>query len=136
MPGRRALALVAVLLAGCGGPIADDELERGIKTLGSTAAEGSLVARGVQNDRTKTTFVRVELRDLSEDAEHEAEKLSDAEGRASNEAIKAQAVELASKIDSTLGELQVDPRNRALAKDVGDRLDHLASEADQLAGKL
>jgi predicted phage gp36 major capsid-like protein len=131
-----ALAGVVVLAAGCGGPITDDELERGIETLGSLAAEGELVARGVQNDRTKVTFTRVELRDLAEDAEHEAEKLSDAETRPENEEVAAQPVQLASDIGDALGELQVDPRNRARAADVGDRLGRLSSEAERLTGEL
>jgi hypothetical protein len=114
----------------------DDELERGVGTLGSLASEGELVARGVQNDRTKTTFVRVQLRDLSDDAEHEAEKLSDSEDATGNADVKAQAIQLASDISSALGELQVDPRNPALARDVGDRLTKLAGEADALAEKL
>lgn len=131
-----ALAAAAALAAGCGGPIGDDELERGIDTLGSLAGEGQLVAMGVQNDRTKTTFVRVELRDLGEDAEHEAEKLQDAEGGPGNADVKAQAVTLASDIADVLGELQVDPRNRALARDVAGRLRRLAADAERLAEQL
>lgn len=136
MTTRAALAVLAIALAGCGGPMTDDELERGVGTLGSLASEGELVARGVQNDRTKTTFVRVQLRDLSDDAEHEAEKLSDSEDATGNADVKAQAIQLASDISSALGELQVDPRNPALARDVGDRLTKLAGEADALAEKL
>ncbi|MCW2991584.1 MAG: hypothetical protein JWM73_2178 [Solirubrobacterales bacterium] len=130
------LAGLAVLLSGCGGPIQDDELGRGIQTLGSLAAEGGLVARGVQSDRTKTTFVRVELRDLADDAEHEAEKLQDAQAQPGNATVKAKAVKLASDIGTALGALQVDPRNRALAGDVRDRLERLAKDAGTLGQQL
>lgn len=131
------MALVgAALVIGCGGPIEDDELERGIDTLGSLAAEGQLVAHGAAEDRTKVTFVRVELRDLSENAQHEAEKLSDAEAGTRNADVKAQAVTLASDIGAALGELQVEPRNRSLARDVAQRLGKLADDAEKLAEEL
>ena len=133
--GGLALA-VAVALGGCGGPISDDELERGVEALGSLAAEGQLVARGVVQDRTKVTFVRVELRALSDDAQHEAEKLSDAEARAGNAAVKAQAVQLAQDIDSALGDLRVAPTDRHVAADVGKRLSSLTDQADRLAERL
>jgi hypothetical protein len=127
---------VAVACGGCGGPIKDDELERGIETLGSLAAEGQLVARGVVEDRTKVTFVRVELRDLADDAEHEAEKLTDAEAQPGNAAIKADAVKLAQDIDSALGDLQVAPSDRHVAADVGKQLAAMTDRADKLTERL
>src|SRR6476659_2709452 len=74
-----AVVMAASAVAGCGGPIENDELERGVLTLGSTAAEGRLVALDVVEDRTKVTFVRVHSAALADDAEHEAEKLQDAQ---------------------------------------------------------
>jgi hypothetical protein len=133
---RGILAGLVVLVAGCGGPIQDDELGRGIQTLGSLAAEGGLVARGVEGDRTKTTFVRVELRDLADDAEHEAEKLSDAQAGPANAAVKAKAVALASSIGDALGQLQVDPADRGLAREIARRLDRLAQDAGALGKQL
>jgi hypothetical protein len=137
-PARVALcvALCAAACAGCGGPIADDELERGIQTLGATAAEGRLVALDAAEDRTKVTFVRVELRDLGDDAEHEAEKLSDARARPANAATKARAVELAQDIASALGELRVAPADRRIARRVQARLDALSRRADALVERL
>lgn len=122
--------------AGCGGPITNDELERGIKSLGATAAEGRLVALDVVEDRTKVTFVRVEARDLGDEAEHEAEKLNDAEARPENREVKTQAVTLAKDIDSALGDLRISPTDRALARRVADQLDTLSKRADALAAKL
>jgi uncharacterized protein YciI len=133
---RGLLALVLVCGAGCGGPIEDDELQRGIETLGSLAAEGKLVTDGVAADRTKTTFVRVELRSLSDDAVHEAEKLADAEAQPENAEVRTRAVKLAQDIDAALGELQVRPTDRALARDVGDRLANLSDEAERLTEQL
>jgi hypothetical protein len=138
MPHKRTVAVLAgaAVLAGCGGPITNDELQRGIETLGATAAEGRLVALDVGEDRTKVTFVRVEMRDLGEDAEHEAEKLHDAQAGPGNRQVRDAAVTLAQDIDAALGELQVAPADRALARRIADRLDKLSNRADALTGKL
>jgi hypothetical protein len=131
-----AISIAALLAAGCGGAIRNDELQRGIKTLGAAAAEGVLVARDVVEDRTKVTFVRVEARDLGADAEHEAEKLNDAQAKPGNARVKAQAVKLAQDIASALGDLQVSPADRATARRVQQSLDALAKQADKLAAQL
>jgi hypothetical protein len=134
----RALGLLGVVCvcAGCGGPITDDELQRGIQTLGATAAEGRLVALDAAEDRTKVTFERVALRDLGDDAEHEAEKLNDAQAQPANAAVKAQAVGLAQDISSALGDLQVAPADRQIARRVQLRLDAMSKQADALTSKL
>ncbi|MEY2514703.1 MAG: hypothetical protein QOJ89_2061 [bacterium] len=121
---------------GCGGPMTDDELQRGIQTLGATASEGRLVALDAVEDRTKVTFERVELRDLGDDAEHEAEKLNDAQPQPANAAIKARAVKLAQDISSVLGDLQVAPADRQVARRVQLRLDALSKQADALTSEL
>ncbi len=131
-----ALLTAALVLAGCGGPIEHDELERGVKTLSATAAEGRLVALDVVEDRTKTTFVRVHSAALAEDASHEAEKLSDAEAKPELVTAKRQAVRIAQEIDAALGDLQVAPTDRRVARNVERRLDALSRRADQLAERL
>jgi hypothetical protein len=130
------IAATALVLTGCGGPLTDDELERGIQSLGAGAAEGRLVALDAAENRTKTTFVRVEARDLGDAAEHEAEKLSDARTRAGNAAIAAQAAKLAQEISGQLGDLQVAPADRDVALRVAKRLDALSNRADALVAKL
>lgn len=138
--GAPARALVVSCLvcvcAGCGGPITDDELQRAIQTLGATAAEGRLVALDAAEDRTKVTFERVELRDLGDDAEHDAEKLNDAQAQPANAAVKAQAVKLAQAVSEALGELQVAPADRRVARRVQLRLDALSQRADALTSQL
>ncbi|WP_445149660.1 hypothetical protein [Baekduia sp. Peel2402] len=131
-----AVACVAAAASGCGGPIEHDELERGISTLGATAAEGRIVALDVVEDRTKTTFVRVHSRALADDAQHEAEKLSDAEATGELRARKAEAVRLAQDIDAALGDLQVAPRDKRVARDVEQRLDALSQRAERMADAL
>jgi hypothetical protein len=141
-PGRRHLATVvllataAVVFGGCGGPIQHDELERGVATLGATAAEGRLVALDVVEDRTKTTFVRVHSAALADDAQHEAEKLADAEAPPDLVSAKAAAVRIAQAIDSALGDLQVAPSDRRVARQVEQRLDALSRQAERLTERL
>ena len=129
-------ALASFACAGCGGAISPDELQRGVASLGATAAEGRLVALDAVEDRTKTTFVRVEARDLGDEAVHEAEKLQDAQVGPSLLRRKAQAVRLAQDVDAALGDLQVAPSDPAVARDVEGRLDALSKRAQVLVDLL
>jgi hypothetical protein len=131
-----ALGLLVAGSSGCGGPITNDELGRGIETLGATASEGRLIALGAAQNRTKVTFVRVEARALATDAEHEAEKLNDAQAQPGNAKVKDQAVKLARDIDSALVDLQISPTNRRGAKHVADKLAQLSTRADALGNEL
>jgi hypothetical protein len=76
-----AVALAAALLLGvCGcGDLSRDELNRGVESLSALAPQGELLANGVGRDATKSTYTRVMAKTLGGEAEHEAEKLSDAE---------------------------------------------------------
>jgi hypothetical protein len=121
---------------GCGGPIQHDELERGVATLGATAAEGRLVALDVVEDRTKTTFVRVHSAALADNAQHEAEKLADAQAPPDLVQPKAEAVRIAQAIDSALGDLRVAPSDRRVARQVEQRLDALSRQAQRLTERL
>ena len=49
-----------------------------MESISSAAAEGGLLAQGVAEDRTRSTFTRVQSGDLAEQMTHEAEKLQDA----------------------------------------------------------
>ena len=131
-----ALAVAGVFVSGCGGPIQREELGRGIESLRSVAAEGSIVARGVADNRTRSTFVRVQTRSLSEDADHEAEKLTDAEASAELADKKQKAVALAKRISSALGDLRTDPGNEETGRTVERQLDGLARQARDLGESL
>jgi hypothetical protein len=130
------LLAAAVVFGGCGGPIQHDELERGVSTLAATAVEGRLVALDVVEDRTKTTFVRVHSAALADDAQHEAEKLTDAQAPPDLVNAKAEAVRIAQGIDSALGDLQVTPSDRRVARQVEQRLDALSRQAERLTERL
>jgi hypothetical protein len=126
----------AVLLAACGGPIKNDELERGVLSLSSTAAAGSLLTDGVIDDSTKTTFVRVSARDLAAEASHEAEKLHDAHAATDMVDRKREAVGIAHEIADALLDLQVAPTDPHVAEAVKRRLDDLSKRADALALRI
>ena len=130
-------ALAAVLaLPGCGGAIKQEELARGIASLGAIAAEGELMADGAARDRTKATFTRVQARTLAEEADHEAEKLADAQAQGSLAGARDQAVQLAQDVSDALAELRVRPGDRAGAGAARGRLHELTGRADVLQGRL
>jgi hypothetical protein len=132
-----AVVCVAASLAGCGGPITPGELSRSIGTLESTAAEGSLLAKDVAHDRSKATFVRVHSRDLADVVQHEAEKLSDAEAdRADVAAAKRDAIDLADRIGTALGQIQTAPGSESDGRSAEQALTRLSQEAKKLADGL
>jgi hypothetical protein len=131
-----AVAAAALAGAGCGGPIKRDELERGVDTLGATAAEGRLLGRDVARDRSKNTFVRVQAQVLSEQVDHEAEKLADAQAVGDIASVKSRAVELAQDISEALGDLRVRPGDRATGAQVAERLAKLAGDSKTLEEEL
>jgi outer membrane murein-binding lipoprotein Lpp len=137
---RIALALLVAgvaALAGCGGPITPDELSRSIQTLESTAAEGQLLADDVAADRTKATFARVHARDLGDVVDHEAEKLNDAEAdRSDVAAAKTKAVDLADRIGTALGQIQVAPGSETDGRKAAEALGRLSEDAKTLADGL
>jgi hypothetical protein len=139
---RRSVAFAVVAcalapLAGCGGAITPDELARSIETLESTAAEGALLAEDVADDRTKATFVRVHSRDLGDVVEHEAEKLNDAEAdEAGVAAAKTDAIELADRISTALGQMQTAPGSETDGRTAADALSRLSEDAGKLADGL
>jgi hypothetical protein len=131
------LVAAAAPLAGCGGPITPGELSRSIGTLESTAAEGALLAKDVAGDRTKATFARVHARDLSDVVDHEAEKLNDAQADEANvAAAKTDAVDLADRIGTALGQIQIAPGDEPGARKAEQALNRLSKDAGKLADGL
>jgi hypothetical protein len=130
------IGLLALATAGCGGEIRTDELKRGVESLGSSAAEGQLLAHEAAEDRAKSTFTRVHARDLADTVTHEAEKLSDASAGSETRPSKESAVELANTIAGALGDLQVAPGDAAVARTTERRLADAAQRAARLGGSL
>jgi hypothetical protein len=139
---RRFVAFVVLVgaigsLAGCGGPITPDELSRSIGTLESTAAEGAFLADDVADDRTKATFARVHARDLTDVVDHEAEKLNDAQADRPDVAkAKSEAISLADKITTALGQIQTAPGSESAGRSAGGQLSKLSKDAGKLADGL
>jgi hypothetical protein len=131
------LAGAAASLAGCGGPITPGELSRSIQTLESSAAEGALLADDVARDRTKAAFARVHARDLGDVVTHEAEKLNDSQAnRADVAAAKTRAIDLADRIDTALGQIQVAPDSETAGRKSAAALTRLSEDAKRLADGL
>jgi len=132
-----ALAAVAAIvpLAGCG-PLDAAELSRGIETLSALAAESQLLADGVATDRTRATYARVHARTLAEDAGHEAEKLADATVERGIANQRDQAVDIAQRLDDTIGELETFPGGERTGARVHDDLGKIADDLDRLLRDL
>jgi hypothetical protein len=138
MAGRVAsgVLIACALLAGCGGDIRQDELNRSIKQVQSAAADGQLLATGVVEDRTKATFVRAHARELTEEVDHEAEKLNDASAERALANEKQRAVDLADEVSSALGQLQISPQDQAVARKARQDLRELGDRAQRLRDEL
>jgi hypothetical protein len=130
------LGAVLLVAAGCGGPMQAQELARSVQTLESAASEGALLAHDVAHDRTKSTFVRVQSRDLGDTVNHEAEKLADAKANGQVAVRKSQAVDLANRISQTLGDLQVFPGVESKAAVAQRELESSAKRAAAISNAL
>lgn len=102
------LVALAMAIAGCG-DLSREELSRGVESLSALAAQGTLVADGVARDATKSTYARVMAKTLGGEAEHEAEKLADAEPEAAVEEERDAAVQVGGEISQLFSELQTFP---------------------------
>jgi hypothetical protein len=125
------LLAVGIVAAGCG-DLTQGELDRGIGTLSSIAAEGAMVARQVKEDRTKTTFARVRSRELADDVDHESEKLADATPAEGQAARRDTALDLAEKVGEALGVIQTYPEDERRAAESESDLEGLASMLTKL----
>jgi hypothetical protein len=138
---KRTLAptLCAVLLvlaaAGCG-DLSGQELNRGVESLGALAAQGGLIADGVARDATKSTYARVMAKTLGGEAEHEAEKLADAEPDPEVKAERDDAVALAGRIADLYSQLQTFPGEEAVGARVERRMREAKEEAEAISGRL
>ena len=128
-------ALAVASLAGCG-DLSRDELTRGVESLSANAAQGGLIAGAVADDGTKATYARVMSRTLGEQAEHEAEKLADAEPAPGVVAERDAAVRIASRLADLYSVLQVFPGDEEHGAAVQRRMHDLGEEAEALAERL
>jgi len=135
--GRLLVAGLAatLLLAGCE-PLGADELRREVETIGSLAAEGSVLAQQVADQDTKRTFARVHSRELADAAEHSAERLTDAHPGGGLTDDVNEAISLANAVEVQLGQIEVGPDEAERAADASERLRGLSQDAGSLADEL
>jgi hypothetical protein len=129
-----AAALLAVV-SGCG-DLSRGELSRGVESLSALAAQGSLVAEGVAEDGTKSTYARVMAKTLGGEAEHEAEKLADAEPEEAVAAERGKAVAVAREISELFAELQTYPGDERHGATVQKHMAAAKTKADAIAEDL
>ena len=130
-----AVLVLLPFLAGCG-DLSRDELNRGVESLSALAAQGSLLADGVARDATKSTYTRVMARTLGGEAEHEAEKLADAEPSPEVRRERRAAVQLAAELADLFSELQTFPGDEHHGELVRSEMDEVKEQADAVVERL
>jgi hypothetical protein len=131
------LAMLAVSLCASGcGKMGRTGMRASVGQLTSIAAEGSLVAQDLADDRTKTTFVRTYGEELSSEAEHEAEKLTDTPLDRGLGAIRTKAIVLAAAIGNAIDGLRVAPHDRRGASKAVHDLKGLSEQAMKLGKSI
>jgi hypothetical protein len=136
---RFAIATVAVVaslaLGGCG-DLSRDELNRGVESLSAIAAQGELLANGVARDATKSTYTRVMAKTLGGEAEHEAEKLADAEPSPEVSRERNSGVRIATELADLFSELQTFPDDERHGALVQHHMAEVKAEADAVVERL
>jgi hypothetical protein len=129
------LLCAALVLSACE-PLGPEELRREVETVGSTAAESSVLADQVADQNAKRTFVRVQARNLADAAQHSSERLTDAHPANGLESDIAEAISLAEAVASAAGELETAPDDAAAAAEAAMRLRDLSQRAKDLAASI
>jgi hypothetical protein len=136
---RFATALLAVVLAlafsGCG-DLSRDELSRGVESLSALAAQGDLIADGVARDATKSTYTRVMAKTLGDEAEHEAEKLADADPSPEVVRERNAAVQIAAELGDLFSELRTFPGDERHGALVQRHMEEVKEQADAVVARL
>lgn len=128
-------AVIVTAGTGCG-DLSREELSRGVQSLGSLAAQGGLIADGVARDDTKATYTRVMAQTLGGEAEHEAEKLSDATPDPRFERQRDAAVEVAGEISELFSQLQTFPGDEKHGALVRRHMGEAREKADAIVERL
>jgi hypothetical protein len=130
-----ALGVSFISFAGCG-DLSRDELNRGVESLSALAAQGELVANGVARDATKSTYARVMAKTLGGEAEHEAEKLADAEPSPEVGKERNAAVRVAGELADLFSELQTFPGDEHHGALVEKHMGEVKEQADAIVARL
>jgi hypothetical protein len=130
-----ALGVSLFAFSGCG-DLSRDELNRGVESLSALAAQGELIANGVARDATKSTYTRVMAKTLGGEAEHEAEKLADAEPSPEVRKERNAAVQVAGELAALFSELQTFPGDEHHGALVEKHMGDVKGQADALVERL
>lgn len=112
------------------------ELTRGVESLSGLAAQGGLIANGVARDATRSTHIRVMAKTLGGEAEHEAEKLADAEPAPRDLPERDAAVQIAAEIADLFSELQTFPGDERHGLLVQRQMREAQEKADAVVARL
>jgi hypothetical protein len=126
----------AALPVGGFGDLSRGELSRGVESLGALAAQGELIASGVARDATKATYARVMAKTLGGEAEHEAEKLADAEPSPEVRRERNAAVQIAGELADLFSELQTFPGDEHHGALVQKHMGEVEEQADAVVVRL
>jgi hypothetical protein len=129
------VAALSVSVAGCG-DLSRDELNRGVESLSALAAQGELIAGGVARNATKSTYARVMAKTLGGEAEHEAEKLADAEPSPEVRRERNAAVQIAAELADLFSELQIFPGDEHHGVLVQRHMAEVKEQADAVIARL
>jgi hypothetical protein len=130
-----AIAVAVAVSSGCG-DLSRGELSRGVESLSALAAQGALIADGVRRDATKATYARVMAKTLGGEAEHEAEKLADAEPAPEVEQERDDAVREGGELAELFLELQTFPGDERRGAAVQQRMHEAKEEIDGIVTRL
>jgi hypothetical protein len=135
--GATAVAVAALALPanGCG-DLSRGELSRGVESLSALAAQGGLIANGVARDATKSTYTRVMAKTLGGEAEHEAEKLADAEPSPEVRRERNAAVQIAGELADLFSALQTFPGDEHHGMLVQRHMREVKEQADAVVARL
>jgi hypothetical protein len=129
------LSLLLFGASGCG-DLSRDELNRGVESLSALAAQGQLIANGVARDATKSTYARVMAKTLGGQAEHEAEKLADAEPSPEVGRQRDAAVQVALEIADLYEQIAVFPGDERHGEAVEAHMEQAREDADAIVEEL
>ena len=127
--------VLAVVVSGCE-PLDQGELSREIEGVASLASEGAVLADEVAQQETKRTFARVQARQLSDSAEHSAERLTDAHPAEGLAGATDEAIVLSNDVSEAIGQVEVAPDDATGADEASERLRALVQKLHELEDSL
>jgi hypothetical protein len=137
MSRRATICLVIAVLAtaGCGGggTLSQKDLQKQAEAVQSFAAEGALVAQGVQEGRTTDTFVRVHTEYMAKAARKVETEVRSKKASGSLEQKREGTSRLALLVSLNLDRLHRDPGDKALAAQLRKEFEDNAAAAEELA---